>query len=59
MRRNTLATNDSKNSDFPLFSQKSTAESRRQLKVEKQFAVVSTDSQESSQQQGLIATFSG
>lgn len=46
-------------SDFPLFSQKSAGESRPQVMPEKRFATVSTDSQESSQQQGFIFIFQG
>ena len=44
--------------DFPLFSQKSAGKLWLQMTAEKCFGTVSTDSQESLQQQGLISYFS-
>lgn len=49
---------DAKRFTFPLFSQKGAGESWPQVKVEKWFVMVSTDSQESSQQQGFTFCFS-
>jgi len=44
-------------SDFPLFSQKGAGKSAFQVKAEKRFGAVSTDSQASSQQQGFMVLF--
>jgi hypothetical protein len=44
-------------SDFPLFPQKGAGRPLLQVRVEKRFGVVSTDSQESSQQQVLFFVF--
>ncbi|HKE34809.1 MAG TPA: hypothetical protein VKB66_06390 [Candidatus Acidoferrum sp.] len=43
--------------DFPLFSQEGAGELRLQVKTKKWFGAVSTDSQQSSQQQGLLSLF--
>src|SRR5690242_6405681 len=57
MKTGAPARTSGKHCDFPLFSQKCAGESRLQVKTVKWFGTVSTDSQESSQQQSFILLF--
>jgi hypothetical protein len=57
MKRGTKLPINARHADFPLFSQNGAGESQLQVKAGKRFGVVSTDSQESSQQQGLFVLF--
>jgi hypothetical protein len=57
MKRGTKLPINERHPDFPLFSQNGAGKSRLQVKAGKRFGVVSTDSQESSQQQGLFVLF--
>ena len=57
MKRGTKLPINAWHADFPLFSQNGAGEPQLQVKAGKRFGVVSTDSQESSQQQGLFVLF--
>jgi hypothetical protein len=58
MKRGTNLPINTQRPGFPLLSQKGAGEGRLQMKVGKRFGVLSTDSQGSSQQQGVLVLFS-
>jgi hypothetical protein len=57
MKRGTKLPINARHAGFPLFSQNGAGEAQLQVKAGKRFGVVSTDSQASSQQQGLFVLF--